>query len=88
LRKALDHRLDLTEAVIWSSFRDVRETFPTADGISIRRAGGIQVVATVFNIKGNEYRPIAIVNYVGGTALVREVLTHAEYSKGHGEDRL
>lgn len=88
LRKALRQWLEATEAATWHGLRDVRGIFPTADGVRIDGAGGIQFVAMVFNIKGNEYRLITIVNYAVGTVLVREVLTHAEYSKGHWKDRL
>jgi len=36
----------------------------------------------VFNIKGNAYRLIAEINYQTGRIFLRNVLTHAEYSKG------
>ena len=37
---------------------------------------------TVFNIKGNQYRLIAEINYVFGRIYIRHVLTHAEYDRG------
>jgi mRNA interferase HigB len=37
---------------------------------------------TIFNIKGNRYRLIAIVNYASQTIVVRMLVTHDEYSRG------
>ena len=37
---------------------------------------------TVFNIKGNQYRLIAEINYLYGRLYIRHVLTHSEYSRG------
>ena len=36
----------------------------------------------VFNISGNKYRLIGVVNYELGAVYVKIVLTHAEYDKG------
>jgi mRNA interferase HigB len=88
LRRALDQWLDVTEHATWHSLRDVRRTSPTADGVIVKVRGGLRVVATVFNIKGNEYRLITVINYAAAVVVVREVLTHAEYSKDDWKDRL
>lgn len=87
LQKALEKWLQTAEAAEWHSLRDVRLTFPSADGVTVK-GGGVEVVATVFNIKGNEYRLITIINYPLATVLVCDVLTHAEYDKGQWKDRL
>jgi mRNA interferase HigB len=52
---------------------DVRRTFSSADAVS---------KWTVFNIKGNQYRLIAEINYLSGRLYVRHVLTHSEYDRG------
>ncbi|MGH9793663.1 MAG: type II toxin-antitoxin system HigB family toxin [Candidatus Acidiferrales bacterium] len=57
----------------WRSLMEVRRTFPTADSAD---------EFTVFNIKGNAYRLITVINYRTGRIFLRGVLTHAEYSKG------
>ncbi|MBZ5543461.1 MAG: type II toxin-antitoxin system HigB family toxin [Acidobacteriia bacterium] len=57
----------------WRSLAEVRQTFPAADAVER---------FTVFNIKGNAYRLIAEINYRTGRVFLRDVLTHAEYSKG------
>ena len=57
----------------WKSLADVRETFPSADGVG---------KYTVFNIKGNAHRLIVEINYRSRRLFLRHVLTHAEYDKG------
>lgn len=36
---------------------------------------------TIFDIGGNKFRLVALVNYAAKTVLVKAVLTHAEYDK-------
>lgn len=50
---------------------DVKSAFPKA---SILKAGRV-----VFNIKGNDYRLIARVQYQAGVLMIRFFGTHAEY---------
>lgn len=88
LRKALDQWLYTTESAIWGNLQELRATFPSADGVALKTAGGFELIVTVFNVKGNEYRLLTVVNYALAMVLVREVLTHAEYSKGRWKDRL
>jgi mRNA interferase HigB len=88
LRKALNLWLAVAEDATWRNLQDVRKTFPSADGVVVRGVDGVQVVATVFNIKGNEYRLITVINYSTASILIREVLTHGEYRKGRWKDRL
>lgn len=57
----------------WKSFADVRKTFNTADWVD----GKI-----VFDIKGNDYRLIAIAHFENEKLYIRHVLTHEEYDKG------
>jgi len=88
LRKALDLWLAITESATWTSLNSVRNTFPSADGVNVKIAGGLTVIVTIFNIKGNEYRLITVVNYATATVLISDVLTHAEYDKNQWKDRL
>jgi mRNA interferase HigB len=80
--------LQLSRQATWKSLRDVRATFPNADGVRVGVSGGDVVVATVFNIKGNEYRLITIINYVAASIRVVDVLTHTEYSSERWKGRL
>jgi len=70
---ALDIWYRIAKKAEWKKLMDVRRVFPTADA-----AGKF----TVFNIKGNAYRLVSEINYRTGTIFLRQVLTHAEYSKG------
>lgn len=80
--------LEFVEAAAWSSLVDVRRMFPNADGITIKGKGGIKTVVAIFNIKGNEYRLITVINYPMRLVIIRDVLTHAEYSKDSWKDRI
>ncbi len=73
LATALDAWYRLAKRAEWQSLEDVRLTFPSADGVGRH---------TVFNIKGNNYRLIAEVNYRTQRLFIRHVLTHSEYDKG------
>ncbi len=57
----------------WENLVEVRTAYPSADGVE---------KYTVFNIKGNDYRLIAEINYRSKIIFVRHILTHAEYDKG------
>ncbi len=56
----------------WQNFVELRQVFPSADQV-----GNL----TVFNIGGNNYRLIALVDYKYQKVFIRHVLTHAEYDK-------
>ncbi len=51
---------------------ELKETFGSADYVR---------PYTVFNISGNKYRLIALVNYQIGAVLVQQILTHREYDR-------
>ena len=57
----------------FSNFVELRRIFGSADYIR---------PYTVFNIAGNKYRPIGVVNYVLGQVDIRDIMTHTEYDKG------
>ncbi|MBD2185971.1 type II toxin-antitoxin system HigB family toxin [Aerosakkonema funiforme] len=61
---------DRTKQLQWESFADLRQVFPSADLVG---------KFTVFNISGNNYRLIALVDYKYKKVFIRHVLTHAEY---------
>lgn len=56
----------------WKTFADLRRTYPHADKVGR---------CTVFDIKGNRYRLVAIVSFEAQTVSVRRVMTHEEYSR-------
>ena len=68
----LDAWYKITKQASWESIVDVRRTFSSADAVEN---------CTVFNIKGNGYRLIAWISYETQKVFIRQVLTHAEYTK-------
>jgi len=62
----------LTSFAQWQSFAELRQVFSSADQV-----GNL----TVFNIGGNKYRLITLVDYEYQKVFIRQVLTHAEYDK-------
>ena len=76
-----------TEAADWANLVEVRRDFPSADGVPVRSGQG-KVVVTVFNVCGNDYRLLTFIHYHRQQVVVVDVLTHAEYSKGHWKNRL
>ena len=69
----LDVWYRIAKRAAWKSLDDVRLAFPSADAVQR---------FTVFNIKGNNFRLIAEINYRSGRIFIRQVLTHAEYTRG------
>lgn len=56
----------------FADFVELRNVFPSADQV-----GNF----TVFNIGGNKFRLIALVDYNYKKVFIRHVLTHPEYDK-------
>lgn len=57
----------------WGNFADVRKTFNSVDYVGDQRY--------VFNIKGNEFRLVAVIKFTIGYVYVRFFGTHKEYEK-------
>lgn len=73
LAAPLDVWYRIAKKAEWKSLREVRATWSSADSVGRY---------TVFNIKGNDYRLIAEINYQTGRVFIRHALTHDEYSRG------
>lgn len=76
-RAALDNWFRVARKADWSNLIEVQELFPKAEAVQN---------FTVFNIKGNNYRLIASVDYERQLIYVKYVLTHAEYDKEKWKD--
>lgn len=61
------------KAADWATFRDVKQTFNSADTVGNDRY--------VFNIKGNNYRLVAMIFFDKRTMYIRFVDTHTNYDK-------
>ncbi len=57
----------------WENLNDIKEKYVTASFL------GKNIV--VFNIKGNHYRLVIKVSYKSKKVLIKNIGTHAEYSK-------
>lgn len=70
---ALSDWHEKTRQAVWNNFADVRRTFNSADYVGSDRI--------VFNIKGNDYRLIAMVVYRKKKVYIRFVGTHEAYDR-------
>jgi|SRR5579884_1681895 len=72
-RSQYDAWLAIATYARWRNPDDVKQSHPKA---SILKGGRV-----VFNIKGNDYRLIAEINYQAGVVAIRFFGTHAEYDR-------
>jgi mRNA interferase HigB len=70
---ALQDWYSKTSEANWTCFADIKETFNTVDSVGNKRF--------VFNIKGNDYRLVAIVLFNIKMVYIRFIGTHKEYDK-------
>jgi mRNA interferase HigB len=71
-KDALAVWIRVATSAIWTSIADLRKTYPHADFVK---------PYTVFNIKGNRYRLVTLVDYKQSIIYIEKCLTHAEYEK-------
>jgi mRNA interferase HigB len=83
-KSSLEGWLKVTQEASWASFPALRETYRSADLVTV--ASGRSVV--VFNISGNQYRLITAIHFNTGKVFVLKFLSHAEYSKDRWKDDL
>lgn len=57
----------------WKSFADVKKDFNSTDAIGNQRY--------IFNIKGNDYRIVVVIQFAHEYVYIRFVGTHSEYDK-------
>ncbi len=72
-KTALEEWYYKVSKVNWDNLNELKESFPSADYVGNNRI--------VFNIKGNDYRLVAIIIHVSHKVYVRWIGTHAEYDK-------
>ena len=73
LEGPLDAWFRIAKKASWRSLADIRKTLATADAVG---------KWTIFNIKGNQYRLVAEIDYAFRRIYIRHILTHAEYDRG------
>jgi mRNA interferase HigB len=62
----------------WTNFTDIKASFGAADWVEGK---------VVFDIKGNDFRLIAVVYFQDNKLWIRDIITHAEYDKGNWKKR-
>ncbi len=62
-----------TSKAKWNSFKDIKKTFNHADYVGNNRF--------IFNIKGNQYRLVAIIIFASLKVYIRFIGNHSEYDK-------
>ena len=77
-RAQYDAWLAIAEAADWATPKDVKRAHPKA---SILRRGRV-----VFNIKANDYRLIALVQYRAGVLMIRFFGSHEDYDEIDAEN--
>ena len=82
-RKWLAAWASTVEDAAWASIDELREDYPSADGVKL----GSGTVVTVFNVRGNDYRLISHVDYRLHVVLALELLTHGQYDKEQWKER-
>jgi len=70
---ALQDWYSKTSEANWTCFADIKNLFNTVDSVGNKRF--------VFNIKGNDYRLVAIVLFNIKMVYIRFIGTHKEYDK-------
>jgi len=63
----------IVDGADWSSLADIKQDFNSVDYVKNDRY--------VFNIKGNQYRLIAMIHFRVRSLYVRFIGTHSEYNK-------
>jgi len=70
---AANRWVEMMEQLTFSNHNELKLIFPSVDYVGKSRY--------VFNIKGNDYRLVAVVLFAMGTITVCFIGTHAEYDK-------
>ena len=70
-KTAIEEWFHNTEKANWDSFADIKKTFNSVDAVGNQRY--------VFNIKGNDYRLIALIKFKIKMVYIRFIGTHKEY---------
>ena len=71
--KAMQKFIDIVEEAEWQNLNDIKTDFNSVDYVTNERY--------VFDIRGNKYRIIAVIIFIGGVFSIRYIGTHAEYTK-------
>lgn len=73
LKAALDAWFDEVRKAHWASAADVKGLYRTASVVTAERV--------VFNIKGNDYRLVAAIDYEKSIVWIKWIGSHADYDR-------
>lgn len=72
-KTALEEWVATVRKAEWHCFANVRNTYNSADYVGNQHY--------VFNIKGNDYRLVAVIKFIPQFVLIRFIGTHKEYDR-------
>ncbi len=75
---AFEDWFKLTRTARWQTFQDAKALFGQTD---VARDTESKRTATIFDIGGNKYRIVTLIDYIRQTVLITHVLDHEEYDK-------
>lgn len=73
IKNALTSWYEISKNANWKNYHDLKESFNSADSVGNDRY--------VFNIKGNQYRLIALILFKTRTLFILFIGNHQEYNK-------
>ena len=76
--EAFESWFKLARAATWRNFQDTKALFGQTDVASDTRS---KRTATIFDIGGNKYRIVTLIDYTRQTVLVTHVPEHKEYDR-------
>lgn len=81
--QAFENWFKLARRASWRTFQDTRALFGQTDVCNDTHSGR---TATIFDIAGNHYRIITLIDYQRQTVLITHVLTHEQYDQDNWKD--
>lgn len=72
-KTALESWYHIVRNAEWKNYADIKKDFNSVDGVGSQRY--------IFNIKGNEFRIVTVIQFIHGYVYVRFIGTHADYDK-------
>lgn len=69
----LERWFNVAKHAEWKTLADIKKDYPSVDYVGNQRY--------VFNIHGNDYRLVVVIQFTPGKLYIRWVGTHAEYDK-------
>ena len=72
-KSALEEWYEKTRRAEWSCFADMKQSFNSVDAVGNQHY--------VFNIKGNDYRLVVVIQFTPKTVYIRFVGSHRDYDR-------